>query len=126
QEAGALVFTDGSGWTTGRFEPRDAAAFRYRRETDYVSGAALMIRRDVFQRIGGFDARYAPAYYEDTDLAFAVRRLGLRVYYEPSSTVIHCEGISAGTDTGNGMKRFQRINQVKFVDKWRAELADQP
>jgi len=126
QEAGALVFTDGSGWTTGRFEPRDAAAFRYRRETDYVSGAALMIRRDVFQRIGGFDARYAPAYYEDTDLAFTIRRLGLRVYYEPSSTVIHCEGISAGTDTGNGMKRFQRINQAKFVDKWRAELADQP
>ncbi len=126
QEAGALVFADGSAWNTGRFEARDAAAFRYRRETDYVSGAALMIRRDVFQHIGGFDARYAPAYYEDADLAFAVRQLGLRVYYEPTSTVIHCEGISAGTDTDRGMKRFQRINQAKFVDKWKAELADQP
>lgn len=126
QEAGALVFADGSGWNVGRFEPRDATTFRYRRETDYVSGAALMIRSEVFQRVGGFDVRYAPAYYEDTDLAFAVRQLGLRAYYEPASTVIHSEGISAGTDTDSGMKRYQRINRAKFVDKWKAELARQP
>ena len=126
QEAGALVFADGSGWNTGRFEPRNTAAFRYRRETDYVSGAALMIRRETFRRVGGFDERYAPAYYEDTDLAFAVRQLGLRVYYEPTSTVIHCEGISAGTNADSGMKRFQRINQAKFAEKWKAELAHQP
>jgi GT2 family glycosyltransferase/glycosyltransferase involved in cell wall biosynthesis len=126
QEAGGLVFADGSCWTTGRFEPRDASAFRYRRETDYVSGASLLIRREVFQRIGGFDMRYAPAYYEDADLAFAVRQLGLRVYYEPTSTVIHCEGISAGTDLDSGMKRYQPINQAKFVDKWTSELFAQP
>ena len=126
QEAGALVFGDGSCWTNGRFEPRDDPAFRYRREVDYVSGAALMIRNDTFQRVGGFDTRYAPAYYEDVDLAFAVRRLGLRVYYEPASTVIHCEGISAGTDLDHGMKRHQRPNRAKFVAKWQAELAAQP
>ncbi|EIL98462.1 hypothetical protein UUA_11848 [Rhodanobacter thiooxydans LCS2] len=126
QEAGGLVFADGSCWTTGRFEPRDMPLFRCRREADYVSGASLLIRRDVFVRAGGFDARYAPAYYEDADLAFAVRRLGLRVYYEPASTVIHCEGISAGTDLSRGMKRHQRPNQAKFVDKWTAELAAQP
>lgn len=126
QEAGGLVFADGSCWTTGRFEPRDVPLFRCRREVDYVSGASLMIRREPFQRVGGFDARYAPAYYEDADLAFAVRRLGLRVYYEPASTVIHCEGISAGIDLDRGMKRHQRPNQAKFVDKWTAELAAQP
>ncbi|MES2313009.1 MAG: glycosyltransferase family 2 protein, partial [Pseudomonadota bacterium] len=126
QEAGGIVFADGNGWATGRFERRDAPAFRYRRETDYVSGASLLIRREVFQRIGGFDARYAPAYYEDTDLAFAVRQLGLRVYYEPASTVIHCEGITAGTDLTSGVKRHQVINEAKFVDKWKAELLSQP
>jgi GT2 family glycosyltransferase len=126
QEAGALVFNDGSCWTTGRFEARDHPAFRYRREVDYVSGAALLIRKAVFQQVGGFDTRYAPAYYEDTDLAFAVRQLGLRVYYEPASTVIHCEGISAGTDLDSGMKQHQRPNQAKFVAKWKAELAEQP
>jgi O-antigen biosynthesis protein len=126
QEAGGLVFADGSCWTTGRFESRDAAEFRYRRATDYVSGAALLIRREVFARVGGFDRRYAPAYYEDADLGFAVRELGLRVYYEPASTVIHCEGISAGTNLDSGMKRYQLINQATFVDKWTAELGRQP
>ena len=126
QEAGGLVFADGTCWTTGRFEPRDASLFRCRREVDYVSGASLLIRHEVFRRAGGFDARYAPAYYEDADLAFAVRKLGLRVYYEPASTVIHCEGVSAGTDLDRGMKRHQRLNQTKFVDKWKDELAAQP
>jgi len=126
QEAGGLVFADGSCWTSGRFEQRDAPAWRYRREVDYVSGASLMIRRDIFSSVGGFDQRYAPAYYEDTDLAFAARQLGLKVYYEPSSTVIHCEGISAGTDLHSGMKRHQVINQATFVAKWEDALRIQP
>lgn len=126
QEAGGVVFADGSCWNYGRFEPRDAPAFRYRRAVDYVSGAALMVRSDVFRRAGGFDLRYAPGYYEDTDLAFAVRQLGLRVYYEPASTVVHCEGISAGTDPTRGMKRYQIANQAKFIEKWKAELPAQP
>lgn len=126
QEAGGLVFADGTSWNVGRFEDRDAPAWRYRREVDYVSGAALMIRREVFARIGGFDTRYSPAYFEDTDLGFAVRQLGLRVYYEPTSTIIHCEGISAGTDLQSGMKRHQAINQSSFAEKWRDALLAQP
>lgn len=126
QEAGGLVFADGSCWTSGRFEQRDAPAWRYRREVDYVSGASLMIRRDIFSSVGGFDQRYAPAYYEDTDLAFAARQLGLKVYYEPSSTVIHCEGISAGTDLHSGMKRHQVTNQAVFAAKWESTLRVQP
>jgi O-antigen biosynthesis protein len=126
QEAGGLVFADGSCWTSGRFEQRDAPAWRYRREVDYVSGASLLVRRAVFDRVGGFDQRYAPAYYEDTDLAFAVRQLGLKVYYEPISTVIHCEGISAGTDLNAGMKRHQVTNQATFVAKWKDALRAHP
>lgn len=126
QEAGGLVFADGSCWTIGRFEPRDAPAWRYRREADYVSGASLMIRRELFGRVRGFDQRFAPGYYEDTDLAFSVRSLGLKVYYEPSSTVIHCEGISAGTDLQAGMKRHQVANQATFVAKWKNALSAQP
>jgi GT2 family glycosyltransferase len=126
QEAGALVFADGSSWNVGRFEPRDEPAFRYRRQVDYVSGAALMVRKEVFRQVGGFDTRYSPAYHEDVDLAFAVRQLGLHTYYAPASTVIHCEGISAGTDLDSGMKRHQRPNQTKFVEKWAEELTTQP
>ncbi|MDE3072504.1 MAG: glycosyltransferase [Pseudomonadota bacterium] len=126
QEAGALVFADGSCWNLGRFEARGRPAHGYRRETDYVSGAALMIDAALFRRVGGFDSRYAPAYYEDVDLAFAVRQAGRRVYYEPASTVVHCEGISSGTELSGGVKRYQPVNRARFAEKWSAALAAQP
>ncbi|HPN78187.1 MAG TPA: glycosyltransferase [Dokdonella sp.] len=126
QEAGGIIFNDGSGWNYGRFEDPNDTRFAFRREVDYCSGAAIMLRRDLFETLGRFDGRYAPAYYEDTDLAFAVRAAGLKVYYEPRSRVVHFEGITAGTDTGSGMKRYQVVNQAKFVDKWRDALRGQP
>lgn len=126
QEAGAWVFADGSAWTIGRFEPRTDPAVRYAREVDYVSGASLAIRRETFAALGGFDARFAPGYYEDTDLAFAARAAGLEVWYVPTSVVIHAEGISSAGAPQNGMKRFQDINLTKFAEKWREALTRQP
>lgn len=125
QEAGGLVFRDGSGWNFGRFgDPLDPA-FNVPAEVDYCSGAALMVRRELFERLGGFDRRYAPAYYEDTDLCFGLRSLGYKVMYCPTSTVIHFEGITAGTDLTSGFKRYQAINREKFVAKWAEALAKQ-
>src|SRR5690606_11261725 len=126
QEAGGIVFSDGSGWNYGRFEDPDDSRFAFRREVDYCSGAAILLRRSLFERLGCFDARYAPAYYEDTDLAFAVRAAGLKVIYEPRARVVHFEGITAGTDTASGMKRYQPINHEKFVTRWQAALKAQP
>lgn len=126
QEAGGIVFSDGSGWNTGRFEDPSDPRYAFRREVDYCSGAAILLPRGLFERIGGFDDRYAPAYYEDTDLAFAVREAGLRVYVEPAATVVHFEGVTSGTDTGSGTKRYQVINQEKFRQKWHQALARQP
>jgi GT2 family glycosyltransferase len=126
QEAGGIVFDDASGWNYGRFDEPDDPRYSFRREVDYCSGAAILLRRDLFARLGMFDTRYAPAYYEDTDLAFAVRKAGLKVYVEPASVVIHFEGITSGTDTGSGIKRYQVVNRDKFLDKWKDALARQP
>lgn len=126
QEAGALVFADGSAWNVGRYSASDCSLARFRRRVDYVSGASLLIRRDTFNAIGGFDVRYAPGYGEDVDLAFAARQLGLATYYEPTSIVVHCEGMTSGTDPEAGMKRYQRANQTKFAAKWAAALTRQP
>lgn len=126
QEAGGIVFDDGSGWNYGRFEDPADARYGFRREADYCSGAAIAIRRELFERLGAFDRRYAPAYYEDTDLAFAVRAAGFKVYYEPAATVVHFEGVTSGTDVASGTKRYQVVNREKFLDKWKDALTRQP
>jgi len=126
QEAGGIVFRDGSGWNYGRFGDPADPRYDFRREADYCSGAAIMIRRAFFDELGGFDTRYAPAYYEDTDLAFAVRAAGKKVFFEPRSRVVHFEGITSGTDLGSGIKQYQVVNREKFLDKWQAALAAQP
>jgi len=126
QEAGGLTYSDASAWTVGRFERRNDPRYLYRRDVDYVSGASLLIERDLFLQVGGFDSRYAPAYCEDMDLSFAVRAAGRRVVYEPGSMVVHCEGISSGLDPFAGVKRYQTINREKFVQKWSSALQRQP
>jgi len=126
QEAGGVVFSDGGAWNYGRFESSEDPRFAYVREADYVSGAALAIPRALFRQVGGFDRRYAPAYYEDTDLAFAVRAAGLAVRYQPAARVVHDEGATAGTDTASGPKAAQVRNQAVFARHRAAALAMQP
>lgn len=122
QEAGAVIWNDGTAATYGWSEnPRDLR-FNFAREVDYCSGASLMIPKNLFEKIGGFDMRYAPAYYEDTDLCMSVRTEGFKVVYQPASKVIHYEGITSGTNTSSGYKRFQEINRHKFYEKWREVL----
>lgn len=126
QEAGGVVFSDGSAWNYGRFESPSDPRFGHVRDCDYCSGAALAIRRELFESLGGFDSHYRPAYYEDTELAFAVRAAGKRVLYQPRARVVHDEGTTSGIDPQSGAKAYQNANRAKFADKWRNELAQRP
>src|SRR4029077_4002029 len=80
-EAGGIVWRDGTAVNYGRGDAPDHFQYEYRRETDYGSAAALMVSADLWKDTGGFDERYRPIYYEDTDLCFEARERGLRVLY---------------------------------------------
>ncbi|MGI9106430.1 MAG: glycosyltransferase [Pyrinomonadaceae bacterium] len=122
QEAGAGVWRNGEAFHYGWGASPDDRRFNFAREVDYCSGASLLVRRDLFDQLGGFDLRYAPAYYEDVDICFGVRSLGYKVVYQPMSRIIHYEGATAGRDTSTGYKRYQVLNRAKFAAKWQQVL----
>ena len=122
QEAGGILWKDGSAWNYGNKSDPDLPEFNYVKEVDYISGASILIRSELWKQIGGFDTRYVPAYCEDSDLAFEVRKAGFKVVYQPKSLVVHFEGVSNGTDTNVGLKAYQVANSKKFFEKWKDTL----
>jgi GT2 family glycosyltransferase len=126
QEAGGIIFNDGSGWNYGKDDDANRPEYQFSREVDYCSGACIMLPTALFRELGGFDPDFAPAYYEDTDLAFRLRSRGMRVRLQAAATIVHHEGVTSGTDLGSGTKRFQAVNRNKFLERWQAELKHFP
>jgi GT2 family glycosyltransferase len=119
QEAGGIVWGNGDVWNLGRGGNPSEPRFNYLRQVDYVSGACLAVPRALWRELDGLDAEFAPAYYEDTDLAFRVRAAGHRTLYTPFCEVVHFEGLSNGTSTqGSGLKRYQALHEPRFRARW--------
>jgi len=124
QEAGGIIWRDGSAWNFGRNHDQLLPVFNYAREVDYCSGASIMLTKALFEECGGFDELYLPAYCEDSDLALKIRERGYRVIYQPLSVVIHYEGVTSGTDTSRGVKAYQVANLKKQFQRWKKRLAN--
>lgn len=130
QEAGGIIWKDASASNYGNGGDPEAPEFNYVKEVDYISGASILVRRDLWERLGGFDEYYLPAYCEDTDLAFQVRQEGFKVVYQPASEVIHYEGFSHGSDAdvrGGApvVKLYQQVNAAKLARRWQPVLEHQ-
>src|SRR5262245_16432132 len=97
QEAGSIVWRDGSTLSVGRGYAVDSNPYTFLRSVDYCSACSLLVRRVAWEAHGGFDAGYFPAYYEDVDLCFGLARMGWRTVVQPRSRVIHHESSSSTT-----------------------------
>jgi GT2 family glycosyltransferase len=128
QEAGAVVFSDGTGANFGKHDPEpDRPRYRFLRDVDYCSAALLTTRRATFERLAGFDTLFRPGYYEETDYCFRLREAGLRTVYQPESIIVHVEGATSGTDSfPREPKGHQAPNRVKFCERWSDALRSHP
>lgn len=120
QEAGSVIWADGTTWAIGT-PAQQGVEFAHR--VDYCSAAALLVRREVWDAVGGFDDRWFPAYYEDVDLCLRAAELGWATWYQPHSTVRH--GLSKSSNPL--FRRFLgRRNQARFQASWPDLLAARP
>lgn len=123
QEAGGILWADGSAWNFGNRGDKKAPEFNYVREVDYVTGASLAVRTDLYRAFGGFDEHYVPAYCEDSDLCLKTSHAGWRVLYQPFSELIHLEGKSHGSDVTKGIKAYQVTNSEKLFQRWKEYIS---
>ena len=89
---------------------------------DFVTGGAIALSREAFDRIGGFDERFWPAYYEDVDLCLRLRAAGWQVRYQPELSAVHVESVTLARSLE--YYRYYHRNRIRFalkhlsVDDW--------
>lgn len=122
QEAGGIIWTNATGLNYGRGDDAEAPEYNYLKEVDYVSGASILIRKALWDQLGGFDTIFHPAYFEDTDFAFRTREAGYKVIYQPASVVTHLECGSYGQNPGFNTGVLLEKNRAVFLKRWGALL----
>lgn len=119
QESGNLICKDGRMLPLGRGESPNHPEFTYFREVDFCSAASIILRKSVFDEMRGFDTAYAPAYFEDPDLALRLQKAGYHNYVMPLSRVMHQEMASYGATLSERCER----NRKFFIERWKDYLA---
>ncbi len=118
QSAGSKIYKNGYTFPRGYLENPLCEKFNQLTEVDFCCGASLMIRKNLYLKLGGFDELFLPAYYEETDLCKRITEAGFKVVYQPKSELIHYTSQSFGS-VGD---KLIKTNKKKFYKKWKGRL----
>jgi GT2 family glycosyltransferase len=119
QEAGCILFSDGSALGYGRDADPFNPDYNFVRDVDFCSGVFLMVPTALMRELGGFDLDYAPAYYEEADLCARIWKSGRRVVYDPSVVIVHLEfGSSRNPDAPRALMRRNRETFLAKHREW--------
>ncbi|MEN0103748.1 MAG: glycosyltransferase family 2 protein [Curtobacterium sp.] len=100
----------GNPWTKRYRQDGDHSA---RRDAGWLSGACVLVRRDVFDRLGGFDEGYF-MYFEDVDLGWRIGKAGFRNVFDPSATAVHVGG-TATKGSSERMRKAHHESAYRFL-----------
>jgi GT2 family glycosyltransferase len=115
QEAGSVIWRDGSTTHVGEGLPPGSVAFQESRDVDYASANGLLVTRRAWDAVGGFDERFYPAYFEDVDLCMGLVAGGFRIRYQPEARVVH-QGSQSTTEVYRVFLLAR--NRQRLVEKW--------
>ncbi len=96
----------------GTMSPMDCTQSQ---DVEWANGACLMVRKAVFDRLGGLDERFF-MYFEDVDLCRRVQQLGYRVRHVAESEVVHLLGRSSRANR-NGLNKQWELSRIRYVEK---------
>jgi GT2 family glycosyltransferase len=122
QEAGARILADATGMAIGLGAEILPIELSEARPVDFGGAEALLVRRELFEELGGFDQAYDPAYFEDVDLCLRLRAAGWNIVYEPSAVVIHHHSLSTNEDLEWRAFAYER-SQALFSEHWGSLLS---
>ena len=122
QEAGSIIWNDGSCLGYGRDQAPYLPEFNFKRVVDFCSGAFLLTKTNLFKKYGGFDSRFEPAYYEETDYCLWLQEQGMEVIYDPKSVTRHFE---FGSGLSQEVINLHQKNQKIFFKKHKTKLSRQ-
>lgn len=89
--------------------------FTQSQDVEWANGACLMIRKALFERLGGLDERFF-MYFEDVDLCCRVQQLGYRVRHVAEAEMVHLLGRSSRTNR-NGLNKQWELSRIRYVEK---------
>jgi O-antigen biosynthesis protein len=124
QHAGVAFEHDGIPYHWCAQRHPDAPAVRTWRSINAVTGAALMVKREIWDKLGGFDAKYAPGCYEDIDLCLGVKKLKQEVVYDPRAVFYHWEHMSQTQESNWFSQQNLQKNLGTLFLKWGQQPCD--
>lgn len=125
EEAGGIVWKEGEYSNYGSGENPNLPQYNYVKEVDFISFNSIILRKSIWEIIGGSDEKYSSIYYQDIDFSFKMRKYGYKVMYQPRSVVEIYEGILNEDKISKRIKNYKFKNKIKFIKKWRDELTNQ-
>jgi GT2 family glycosyltransferase len=123
QHAGIALNADGLPYHVHRHEPAEFGPALVQRDYPAVTGASMLLRREVYEQLGGFDEAFH-MYVEDVDLCLRAWEAGLRVVYCPKSLLVHLESASV-TDLARRDEQVRTGWQL-LRSRWDGRFASPP